>query len=83
MYSVYVTIRDDGAITAINSSAFIADVTGWTKIDEKCSWKNNSETYTDSIYTKDFPAGVAEIPAHNGKLGNSFGIPNAVVVRYK
>ncbi|WP_294506548.1 hypothetical protein [uncultured Victivallis sp.] len=56
---------------------------GWTKIDEKCSWKNNSETYTDSIYTKDFPAGVAEIPAHNGKLGNSFGIPNAVVVRYK
>lgn len=34
MYSVYVTVRDDGAITAINSSGFIADVTGWTKIDE-------------------------------------------------
>lgn len=34
MYSVYVTVRDDGAITAINSSGFIADLTGWTKIDE-------------------------------------------------
>lgn len=34
MYSVYVTVRDDGAIIAINSSGFIADVTGWTKIDE-------------------------------------------------
>lgn len=34
MYSVYVTVRDDGAITAINSDGFIADVTGWTKIDE-------------------------------------------------
>ena len=56
---------------------------GWTKIEEKSSWKNNSETFTDTIYTKDFPAGVAEIPAHNGKLGNSYGIPNAVVVRYQ
>lgn len=34
MYSVYVTVRDDGAIIAINSDGFIADVTGWTKIDE-------------------------------------------------
>lgn len=34
MYSVYVTVRDDGAIIAINSSGFIADATGWTKIDE-------------------------------------------------
>lgn len=34
MYSVYVTVRDDGAVIAINSSGFIADVAGWTKIDE-------------------------------------------------
>ena len=34
MYGVYVTIRDDGVIIAINSDGFIADVTGWTKIDE-------------------------------------------------
>lgn len=34
MYSVYVTVRDDGAIIAINSDGFIANVTGWTKIDE-------------------------------------------------
>lgn len=34
MYSVYVTVREDGAIMAINSSGFISDVTGWTKIDE-------------------------------------------------
>lgn len=34
MYSVYVTVRDDGAIMAVNSDGFLADVTGWTKIDE-------------------------------------------------
>lgn len=34
MYSVYITVRDDGVIIAINSDGFIADVTGWTKIDE-------------------------------------------------
>ena len=32
-YIVYVRIDDAGRITAINSSAFLADVTGWTEID--------------------------------------------------
>lgn len=55
---------------------------GWAKIDEQSSWKFNTETYTDTIYVREFPAGIVEIPAHNGKQGNSFGLPNAVAVRY-
>lgn len=33
-YKVYVLPDDTGRITAINSSAFLTDVSGWTKIDE-------------------------------------------------
>jgi hypothetical protein len=32
-YVVYVKIDDSGYITAVNSSAFLADTTGWTEID--------------------------------------------------
>lgn len=32
-YIVYVRVNDTGRIIAINSSAFLADVTGWTEID--------------------------------------------------
>ena len=32
-YIVYVRIDDAGRITSINSSAFLADVAGWTEID--------------------------------------------------
>ena len=35
-YSVYVKTDEQSNITAINSSAFLADTTGWTKIDEGC-----------------------------------------------
>lgn len=33
-YGVYVKTDDTGRITAINSDAFVTDLTGWTKIDE-------------------------------------------------
>lgn len=33
-YKVYAKMGKNGAITAINSSAFLSDVTGWTEIDE-------------------------------------------------
>ena len=33
-YKVYVKINADGIITAVNSSAFLSDVTGWMEIDE-------------------------------------------------
>lgn len=33
-YIVYVKTNDSGYITAVNSSAFLADVTGWMQIDE-------------------------------------------------
>ena len=32
-YIVYVKTNDSGCITAVNSSAFLEDVTGWTEID--------------------------------------------------
>lgn len=32
-YIVYVKIDDENRITAINSSAFLPDATGWTEID--------------------------------------------------
>ena len=33
LYVVYVKVDESNRITAINSSAFLADVTGWTEID--------------------------------------------------
>lgn len=33
-YIVYVKVNDLGYVIAINSSAFLADPTGWVKIDE-------------------------------------------------
>lgn len=33
-YKVYVKTNADGIITAVNSSAFLSDTTGWTEIDE-------------------------------------------------
>ena len=32
-YIVYVNPNDSGYITAVNSSAFLPDITGWTEID--------------------------------------------------
>ena len=32
-YIVYVKTNTDGYITAVNSSAFLTDITGWTEID--------------------------------------------------
>lgn len=32
-YIVYVKMNADGYITAVNSSAFLTDTTGWTEID--------------------------------------------------
>lgn len=32
-YIVYARVNDTGRITAINSSAFLSDTTGWTEID--------------------------------------------------
>ena len=56
---------------------------GWRKEEGKTVWSAGSARFTDSIYSKQFPAGTVEIPAHDGKQGNSFGVPNAVVIRYQ
>ena len=33
-YGVYVRVDAEGRMTAINSDAFLSDLTGWTRIDE-------------------------------------------------
>ena len=38
-YKVYVKTDENDIITAVNSSAFLSDVTGWTEIDEGVSDK--------------------------------------------
>ena len=34
MYKVYIKTDENGYITAVNSSAFLEDVSGWLEIDE-------------------------------------------------
>lgn len=34
IYTVYVKVNESGYITAVNSSAFLNDFTGWTEIDQ-------------------------------------------------
>lgn len=38
MYQVYVKTDEQSRITAVNSSAFLADTDGWTQIDEGEEW---------------------------------------------
>ena len=38
-YIVYVNPNDSGYITAVNSSAFLSDTTGWLEIDSGCGDK--------------------------------------------
>ena len=38
-YEVYVQVNENNLITSVNSSAFLSDITGWTKIDEGFSDK--------------------------------------------
>lgn len=56
---------------------------GWTKEEGKVSWKSGENTFTDTLYSQEFPAGKLDVPAHDGKEGNAFGIPNAIVIAEK
>jgi len=54
---------------------------GWEKTDMRVRWTAGARTaYTDTIYRKDFPAGKVEVPGHQGKGGNYYGIPNMAIV---
>lgn len=55
IYEVYVKTNENGYITAVNSSEFLADTTGWVKIDEGYSDKYHHAqgNYFDKpIYTE-------------------------------
>jgi len=54
---------------------------GWENTDMRIRWKvGGGGTNTDTVYRKDFPAGKVEIPGHQGKAGQYFGIPNMAIV---
>ena len=52
---VYVKTNDSGYITAVNSSAFLADTTGWTEIDHGYGDKYHhaqGNYFPEPIYTE-------------------------------
>lgn len=53
-YSVYVKSNDSGYITAVDSSAFLTDITGWVEIDkgygDKCHHAQGNY-FPEPIYT--------------------------------
>lgn len=54
MYIVYVKTNDSSYITAVNSSAFLDDVTGWVEIDRGYGGKYHhaqGNYFPESIYT--------------------------------
>jgi hypothetical protein len=54
---------------------------GWEKTDLRLRWTaGGNATLADTIYRKDFPAGKVEVPGHQGKAGNYYGIPNMAIV---
>ena len=51
---------------------------GWTRLPATVCWGDN---FTDSVYLKQLDApGKVEVPAHDGRQGGNFGIPNALVI---
>lgn len=52
----------------------------WKKTPMKVQW-NIGSNFTDSVYEKQAKAGKLEVPAHDGKDGSAYGIPNALVIK--
>ena len=66
-YIVYVTPNENGHITAVNSSAFLTDATGWIEIDRGYGDKYHhaqGNYFPESIYTD---SGVYRYKLVNGK----------------
>jgi len=71
---VYLLVHNRGKVTLPE---------GWTKEEGKVTWKSGATPFTDTVYSRECPAGKLDVPAHDGKEGNTFGIPNAIVIAYK
>ncbi len=54
---------------------------GWEPAGMHITWRHRG-TYTDTVYSRRFPAGTVEIPEHNGRneLGH-FGVPHMCFVQ--
>ena len=50
---------------------------GWKKTALTTTWFNG---LTDTVYVKKFPAGVVDVPGHDGKSGSNYGLPHAAFV---
>ncbi|KPJ70562.1 MAG: hypothetical protein AMS14_10470, partial [Planctomycetes bacterium DG_20] len=57
----------------------------WQKADVQILWKTpgSDRTYTDSVFSKDVPAGKVEVPPHTGRDGTNYGLPHMAIVRGK
>ncbi len=55
---------------------------GWEKAREVFNWGHSGHGVmsADIVYRKDFPAGVVNIPPHNGFNGKMYGIPHLTII---
>lgn len=73
--TVYLLVHNRGKISVPK---------GWEKTDLKVMWKASGAKFSDTVYKKDFKAGMVDIPSHTGmESKTSHGIPNAAIVVVK
>lgn len=55
---------------------------GWEKASEVFNWghSGHGDMSSDIVYRKDFPAGVVNIPPHDGFNGKMYGIPHLTII---
>lgn len=56
-------------------------VAGWKRTEHQVNWRSGDKPFSDTVYTRDFPAGEISIPAHIWQdEDKAYGIPHACVV---
>ena len=66
-------------IFVMDASSYVP--AGWIKTDMRAQWNfQNTLKFTDTIYRKEFPAGLITIPAHDGRSGDGYAVPHLCVI---
>jgi len=68
---VYISVHQRGGYTP---------PAGWEKTNLQLVWR---DSFKDIVYKKTFPAGIVNIPSHNGKVGDFYGFPHVAFVENK
>ena len=69
---VYLLVQNRGKVTVPED---------WKKTNAVVAW---GDGFSDTVYVKELDApGVIEVPAHDGRQGSTYGIPNALVITGK